>query len=189
MRAGRIAARSAAADRPTPRGSATGSPGPRGIPAASSRGVNGGGTGVRGEDGAGGNPARTDGYWTERQFASSSSSFCTGRTVLCDAMERPVDQPRPLLEARARVPEHVVYHDFETETIVLNLETGEYHGLNATGGRILARVAAAADLREVAGALADEYGQARNEVEQDVNAFCRDLLARGLIEVVEPVAR
>ena len=30
----------------------------------------------------------------------------------------------------ARIPQHVVFRGFATETVVLNLETGKYHGLN-----------------------------------------------------------
>ena len=41
------------------------------------------------------------------------------------------------LDAHASVPQHVVYRRFAAETVVLNLETGTYHGLNATGARML----------------------------------------------------
>jgi len=38
---------------------------------------------------------------------------------------------------RARVPNNVVYRTFAYETVVLNLNTGKYHGLNRTAGRML----------------------------------------------------
>lgn len=41
-------------------------------------------------------------------------------------------------EGRARVPEHVVHRDFQEETVVPNLETGQYHALNPTARRMLA---------------------------------------------------
>src|SRR4051794_41962271 len=42
-----------------------------------------------------------------------------------------------MLGSKATVPEHVVFRTFEAETLLLNLESGQYHGLNATGGRML----------------------------------------------------
>ena len=36
-----------------------------------------------------------------------------------------------------RVPDHVVYRDFAEQTVVLNLRTGRYHGLNETSSQML----------------------------------------------------
>jgi hypothetical protein len=94
-----------------------------------------------------------------------------------------VDGVTDLLDARARVPRHVVYREFPAETVMLNLETGQYHGINTSGGRILARLEHARDVREAAGALAEEYAQPQAEVERDVRLFCEALLERGLIEL------
>jgi hypothetical protein len=88
-----------------------------------------------------------------------------------------------LLARKASVPEHVVYRDFVSETVVLNLETGHYHGVNRTGGAILAALERAETVGAAARALADEYGRALAEVERDVCAFCADLLERGLIRL------
>ena len=38
---------------------------------------------------------------------------------------------------RVTIPQHVVFRTFVEETIVLNLESGRYHGLNRTAGRML----------------------------------------------------
>ena len=88
-----------------------------------------------------------------------------------------------LLGHKAWVPEHVVYRDFVTETVVLNLETGEYHGLNRTGGLMLAALERTETIGAAARTLADEYGSALAEVERHVCVFCTDLLARGLIRL------
>jgi hypothetical protein len=88
-----------------------------------------------------------------------------------------------LLAQKALVPEHVVYRDFVTETVVLNLETGHYHGVNRTGGAILAALERAETIGAAALAVAEEYGRALVEVELDVCAFCADLLERGLIRL------
>ena len=88
-----------------------------------------------------------------------------------------------LLDARARVPEHVVYRPFATETVVLNLETGTYHGLNPTGGRMLEVLEREERVRDAIASLAGEYGTEQAQVEEDVCEFCSDLLERGLIEI------
>lgn len=90
---------------------------------------------------------------------------------------------RPQLSARVRVAEHVVYRAFPTETVLLNLTSGTYHGLNATAGRMLECLQAAASLGEAVALLAREYGQPAERVEADVRELCAALAARGLVEL------
>jgi hypothetical protein len=84
---------------------------------------------------------------------------------------------------RAIVPEHVVYRTFVSETVVLNLQSGLYHGINATGGRMMDLMDQRPSLRAVAAGLAEEFGRPAEEMEADVLEFSRDLLERGLIEL------
>jgi hypothetical protein len=88
-----------------------------------------------------------------------------------------------LLKARVKVPQHVVYRSFPSETVVLNLQTGKYHGLNPTAGRMLEALAQADSVRAAAAAAAAEYEQPRETTEQDMCDLCGVLLERGLIEV------
>ena len=81
------------------------------------------------------------------------------------------------------MPAHVVYRGFVNETVVLNLETGLYHGLNPSAGTMLETLEQAATVHEAAVDLASRYGQPQDEIEQDVYDFCVDLLDRGLIEL------
>jgi hypothetical protein len=90
---------------------------------------------------------------------------------------------KKLLAAHIRVPDHVVYRTFVRETVVLNLATGRYHGINPTGGRILDLLADDATLGSAAQVLAEEYQRPLAEVERDVCTFCEELRERGLIEV------
>lgn len=87
-----------------------------------------------------------------------------------------------LLAARLRLPQHVVYRAFPAETVMLNLQTGRYHGLNATAGRMLAELEQAQSVREAAVALAGVYQQEQELIERDLCALCRSLLERELIE-------
>jgi len=91
-----------------------------------------------------------------------------------------------LLVCSVSIPQHVVYRSFPTETVVLNLNTGRYHGLNATAGRMLEQLERAACVREAALALADSYSHEQELIEHDLCDLCRTLLERGLIEVHGP---
>lgn len=83
----------------------------------------------------------------------------------------------------ARIPQHVVYRGFASETVVLNLETGKYHGLNPTGGRMLEVLEKTPDVDQAALKLAEQFGIAPDELRQDLIAFCEDLAERGLLEL------
>lgn len=90
-----------------------------------------------------------------------------------------------LLDECVRLPQHVVHRTFVAETVVLNLNTGQYHGLNPMGGRMLDALNTSASVRAAAETIAAEYGQDPVTVESDLAAFCADLLRRGLIEVAQ----
>ena len=90
---------------------------------------------------------------------------------------------RALLGSRVRLPEHVVHRGFAAETVVLNLQTGKYHGLNPTAGRMLEVLESKDSVGQAAAEIASEYGQPIDQVEQDLCELCADLAERGLIEV------
>jgi hypothetical protein len=98
------------------------------------------------------------------------------------------DRPQhdDMLNAVVQVPEHVVHRSFEAETLLLNLETGQYHGLNETGGRMLELLEATGGrVREAIERLADEYEVAFSDIASDLTSFCSDLEARGLVVVAQ----
>lgn len=90
----------------------------------------------------------------------------------------------PLLDAQIRIPDHVVHRTFVAETVVLNLQTGKYHGLNTMAGRMLEALGEGTTVRDAAEQIAGEYDVTPDVVEADLIAFCRHLLDRELIEVV-----
>jgi len=87
-----------------------------------------------------------------------------------------------LLASSMRLPEHVVHRAFAAETVVLNLDTGKYHGLNPVAGRMLAVLEQVGTVQDAARQLAVEYDQPLDTIEEDLCELCRDLLQRGLIE-------
>src|SRR3954447_15321190 len=94
-----------------------------------------------------------------------------------------------MLDSVVRVPEHVVHRSFEAETLLLNLDTGQYHGLNETGGRMLELLEATdGRVRDAIERLAEEYEVAFSEIAPDLTSFCSDLETRGLIVVARAEA-
>lgn len=90
-----------------------------------------------------------------------------------------------LLASRARLPQHVVHRSFVAETVVLNLRTGKYHGLNPTAGTMLEALEGAPTIAAAVPGLVEEYGVEEAQIESDLIALCRGLLERGLIEIAD----
>jgi hypothetical protein len=88
-----------------------------------------------------------------------------------------------LLKAKVKLPQHVVYRTFPAETVVLNLQTGKYHGLNPTAGRMLETLERADSVFEAATVAAGEYEQPQATTERDMCCLCNSLLERDLIEI------
>lgn len=87
------------------------------------------------------------------------------------------------LEATVTVPDHVVFRSFAQETVVLNLETGLYHGLNVAAGEMLRELKAAGLVRTALARLAETFPAAGDRLEQDLLAFCDEAHQRGLIDM------
>jgi Coenzyme PQQ synthesis protein D (PqqD) len=94
------------------------------------------------------------------------------------------DKRSEIMDGKATVPEHVVFRSFEAETLLLNLETGQYHGLNVTGGRMLELLRDTdGDVRESVARLAAEYEADEETIGADMADFCLALEERGLLQV------
>ena len=91
--------------------------------------------------------------------------------------------PASILDRRFQVPEHVVSRAFEQQTVLLNLQSGTYHGLNRVAMRMLEASGAAPIPRAVIGDLAAEYDQPASVIERDLVELLQGLADRGLIVV------
>jgi hypothetical protein len=92
-------------------------------------------------------------------------------------------QHEPEDKRRARIPDHVVHRDFPGETVVLNLETGQYHSLNATARRMLGALDESDSVGSATASLAREFGVSRDRIERDLLGLCTSLADRGLLEL------
>ena len=88
-----------------------------------------------------------------------------------------------LSRAVITVPGHVVFRSFDADTVLLNLSSGQYHGLNVTGGRMLELLQENGSVPVTASRVAEEFGQPLEEVTRDLLELCTELAARCLIEV------
>jgi hypothetical protein len=92
--------------------------------------------------------------------------------------------PAPLSSASAvHVPEHVVMRAFPGETVMLNLQTGTYHGLNSTAGRMLDTLQEHGVIADAAAVVARQYGEDPARVLADLLTLCEGLVERGLLAV------
>lgn len=88
-----------------------------------------------------------------------------------------------LLDAAITVPEHVIFRSFARETVALNLQTGSFHGLNSTAGRMVELVSRAPCARDAVGQLAQEYGVPDERIAADLEDLLGVLVDRHLIEI------
>jgi hypothetical protein len=83
---------------------------------------------------------------------------------------------------RIQVPSHVAWRAFPAETVLLNLQTGQYHGLNPTGGRMFEVIGECGDSELAAARLAAEFDQPIQTIAEDLGELCAGLISRGLLE-------
>ena len=84
---------------------------------------------------------------------------------------------------RVRLNENVVHRAFGSETVLLNLDTGQYHGLRGSGGRMLQLLRETGDPEQSAERLASELGHPLEEVRRDIHELCRALAERSLLVI------
>jgi hypothetical protein len=71
----------------------------------------------------------------------------------------------------------------EDEMVLLNPDSGTYHGLNEVGTRVWTRLESPVSVGELETDIADEHGVAVAELGPDIRAFLADLLEADLIEL------
>jgi coenzyme PQQ synthesis protein D (PqqD) len=84
---------------------------------------------------------------------------------------------------RIRLCENVAHRSFGEETVLLNLDTGQYHGLRGSGGRMLEVLVAQSDLDESARQIAAEFDAPLEKVRHDIEVLCEGLAQRALVTI------
>ena len=84
---------------------------------------------------------------------------------------------------RARVDHGTVYREVQGETVLLQLESGDYFGLDAVGTRIWQLIIEKSDLAEVEAALRKEFDAEEDVVSRDFATLVDELASRRLIHI------
>ena len=82
------------------------------------------------------------------------------------------------------ISEDVVFRDIAGETVLLDLSSGTYFGLNETGARIWNLLQHGGSLRQVFDVALPEYDVLPHDLERDLLGLVRELCAQGLARVI-----
>jgi len=85
--------------------------------------------------------------------------------------------------AHLRAAKGVHVREFDGEMVLLDLERGEYFGLDAIGARVWRGLTEGETPSEIATRLAPEHDVSRETMESDFVALADELVRRGLAEV------
>jgi hypothetical protein len=84
---------------------------------------------------------------------------------------------------RVRVGDEVLSSRMDKETVILNLKTGMYHGLDPVGTRFFELVKASGNLAEVHRQLLTEFDVTPDRLEADLLSLCQEMMAKGILEI------
>lgn len=95
--------------------------------------------------------------------------------------------PAPLtLDDRLVIPTSVVSRDLDGETVMLNLESGVYFGLDAIGSVIWTHLQQPTRLRDIRDRLVAEFDVDDDRAAADLLELSEQLVARGLVTLAPP---
>lgn len=84
------------------------------------------------------------------------------------------------LSDKVTIPTHVMARQVGDETVILDLASGTYFGLDAVGARAWQLMSEDKSLREVCDVLFDEYEVSRENLEADILRLMQELSSKGL---------
>jgi hypothetical protein len=92
--------------------------------------------------------------------------------------------PGPLtLDDRLVIPTTVISRDLEGETVMLNLDTGIYFGLDPVGTAVWKHLQDAVALHDVRDRLVEEFDVTAETATADLLHLAEQLVARGLVRI------
>ena len=89
------------------------------------------------------------------------------------------------LSNHIKVPSDVMDRRVGDETVILNLASGAYYGLDPVGARMWELMSAGHSLAEIRDRLLEEYEVEADRFEQDLLELVADLRSQGLIQLNE----
>jgi hypothetical protein len=100
-------------------------------------------------------------------------------------MLKPVLEWEQVRTLRAVIPHHVVHRTLASETVLLNIETGHYYGMDEVGGRFFDVLRDAGSVGTAVAALTREFDAPVEQIRADMLRYCGELLEHGLIDLQE----
>jgi hypothetical protein len=85
---------------------------------------------------------------------------------------------------RLMVPEHVLVRHLDGETVLLNLETEKYFGLDSTGTRMWELVTHLPSIEAAYGKLMDEFEVEPEELRKHLAELLEQLIENGLLKAM-----
>jgi hypothetical protein len=92
------------------------------------------------------------------------------------------------LDDRLVIPPTVISRDLDGETVILNLDTGIYFGLDTVGTVIWKHLQDAAPLRDVRDRMLADYDVSPDVAAQDLLRLAEQFVSRGLALLESPQA-
>ena len=81
------------------------------------------------------------------------------------------------------VPQRVLFQTVDEGVVLLDIESGDYYGLNEVGSRIWTLLQEEKSPIEVLSALRSEYGVPDEALRSDIQRFLQHLQTNGLIQI------
>lgn len=94
----------------------------------------------------------------------------------------PIPENEMNLSTPLSIPAQVMSRQVGDETVLLDLASGMYFGLDGVGKRIWETVADGKSLAEAVAVITSEFEADEAQVQADVIEFASDLVERGLLE-------
>ena len=86
-------------------------------------------------------------------------------------------------DSRVQVPADVLVSELDGESVILNLKTESYFGLDEVGARMWTVVTGSDSIQAGYEKLTDEYGVDPERLRKDLTALLEQLVEQGLLEV------
>jgi hypothetical protein len=87
----------------------------------------------------------------------------------------------PAIDLLLKIPEHVIARKVGEETVMLNLDSGMYYGLDATGSRFFELLETHDRLQAIVDIMSAEFEVSRQQLETDLLELAGELKKSGLL--------
>jgi len=84
---------------------------------------------------------------------------------------------------RVKVPDDVLISGLQSESVILNLDSERYFGLDEVGTRMMSVLTSADSIQAAYETLLEEYDVEGEVLRQDLTAIIEQMVEQGLIEV------